>query len=170
MNFAITQPNSPLVVNAALVNTTTVLAQDGAIDITATGGTAPYSYTWSTASTEEDLTDVGVGVYIVTITDDNGCSLANTFQLTTSAGLISADALLEVQLYPNPTSLGVTIDAGDGFLDHLLVLNMFGQNILEMDLIGHSYFLNTEEFATGLYLVKLTSNGQVITKQVNVFN
>lgn len=170
MNFAITQPNSPLVVNAALLNTTSVLAQDGAIDITATGGTAPYSYTWSTASTEEDLIGLGVGVYIVTITDDNGCSLANTFQLTTSAGLTSADALVEVELYPNPTSLGLTIDAGDGSLDHLLVLNMFGQNIFEMDLSGHSYFLNTEGFAAGLYLVKLTSNGQVITKQVSVFN
>jgi hypothetical protein len=170
MNFTISQPTSPLVVNAALTNTSSTSAQDGAIDITATGGTAPYVYSWSTSSSDEDLSGVGVGVYIVTITDNNGCSLANTFQLTSTAGLASTDALMEIQLYPNPTRLGLTIDAGNESLDHLLVLNMFGQNILEMDLTGHSYFLNTADFATGLYLVKLTSNGQFITKQVSVVN
>ncbi|MCX8486364.1 MAG: T9SS type A sorting domain-containing protein [Crocinitomicaceae bacterium] len=170
MNFTITQPSSPLVVNAALTNASSTSAQDGAIDITATGGTSPYMYSWSTSSSDEDLSGVGVGVYIVTITDDNGCSLANTFQLTSTAGLTSTDALIEIQLYPNPTSLGLTIDAGNESLDHLLVLNMFGQNIFEMDLTGHSYFLNTADFATGLYLVKLTSNGQLITKQVSVVN
>jgi hypothetical protein len=170
MNFTISQPSSPLVVNAALTNASSTSAQDGAIDITATGGTSPYVYSWSTSSSDEDLSGVGMGVYIVTITDDNGCSLANTFQLTSTAGLTSTDALMEIQLYPNPTSLGLTIDAGNESLDHLLVLNMFGQQILDMDLTGHSYFLNTADFATGLYLVQLTSNGQFITKQVSVVN
>lgn len=50
-------------------------ANDGAIDLTATGGTQPLSFEWSNASTDEDLTGVNGGTYTVTVTDANGCSI-----------------------------------------------------------------------------------------------
>ncbi len=47
---------------------------DGAININITGGTAPYQTLWSTGSTQEDLTNVGAGTYLATVTDANGCT------------------------------------------------------------------------------------------------
>jgi hypothetical protein len=46
----------------------------GAIDLTISGGTAPYSFTWSNGALTEDLTNLSGGTYANTVTDANGCT------------------------------------------------------------------------------------------------
>ncbi len=55
-------------------NATCLTSADGAIDITASGGTAPYTYSWSSAHSSNQLTGLAVGEYFVTVTDDNNCT------------------------------------------------------------------------------------------------
>jgi len=48
---------------------------DGTIDISVSGGTAPYDYLWQpNAEISEDLSNLGLGVYEVLVTDAAGCS------------------------------------------------------------------------------------------------
>ncbi len=48
-------------------------ANNGAISVSISGGSAPYSYTWNTGATTPNLTDLAPGTYAITITDSNGC-------------------------------------------------------------------------------------------------
>lgn len=48
-------------------------ASDGSAYANATGGTAPYVYTWSNAQTGQTATGLTTGYYYVTVTDANGC-------------------------------------------------------------------------------------------------
>src|SRR5690606_28489858 len=46
---------------------------DGVIDMTIIGGTAPYNVMWSNGLTAQDLNSLMAGNYSVTVKDKNGC-------------------------------------------------------------------------------------------------
>ncbi len=53
-------------------------AATGAIDLTVTGGQAPFTYFWTNGDTTEDLTNLTSGTYAVTVIDAAGCSNSTT--------------------------------------------------------------------------------------------
>lgn len=55
---------------------------DGAIDLTITGGTPPYAILWNDEATSEDRSGLSEGVYSVTVVDVNQCQASARFTLT----------------------------------------------------------------------------------------
>ncbi|WP_304238695.1 SprB repeat-containing protein [Jiulongibacter sediminis] len=70
----ITQPNTLLATITSTKDLTCYESADGEIDLTVTGGTESYSYSWSNSATTQDLTGLSANTYSVTVTDANGCS------------------------------------------------------------------------------------------------
>lgn len=81
-NFTITQPASALSKTEAVQQITCNGAADGIINLTVTGGSAPYSYNWSNGSTNEDLNSLTAGTYTVIVTDNNGCTITDSYVIT----------------------------------------------------------------------------------------
>lgn len=58
------------------------LGQDGFIDITVSGSIPLYSFQWSNGAITEDLNNLGAGAYYYTVTDQNGCNITDTIEMT----------------------------------------------------------------------------------------
>ena len=71
-NFLITQPVA-LSSNGQVKNVTCFGGNNGTASISGLGGTAPYSYKWSTGSNNQYISGLSVGRYYVTIADANTC-------------------------------------------------------------------------------------------------
>ncbi|MFZ6050583.1 T9SS type B sorting domain-containing protein [Halocola ammonii] len=73
----------PYTIDIALTDTICFGAADGQINVTTSGATPPYNFNWTSTSGgftsfDEDIFDLVPGDYILTITDDNGCTLDTT--------------------------------------------------------------------------------------------
>lgn len=81
-------PNSETVVNPPEL-TVDLISQDiscfgmndGAITSSVSGGTTPYNYLWSESSTTAGISGLSQASYILTVTDDHGCTISDTAQI-----------------------------------------------------------------------------------------
>jgi len=62
----------------------TCTSSDGAIAVFPSGGTPPYTYSWSNGSVASSVTGLPSGVYAVTVTDANGCRGGDTVFIGTA--------------------------------------------------------------------------------------
>ncbi len=69
-------------IDTVIIDTSVIQATcgtaNGSITVTPAGGSAPYSYAWSTGPTTQTLGSINGGSYTVTVTDQAGCSSAKS--------------------------------------------------------------------------------------------
>lgn len=64
-----------------LIHPTCFGEQNGQIEVSAVGGTAPYDYQWSTGQNSAYIDNLGAGIYQVTVTDAAGVRLSTDARL-----------------------------------------------------------------------------------------
>lgn len=102
-----------------LKNTIYVGYGPSSLTITAqpSGGTAPYSYAWSTHQTTSSIVVEAAGTYRVTVTDTIGCQATATIQIDT-VNVQCGNANNKVQICHNGNNICVASDAVPAHLDH----------------------------------------------------
>jgi len=79
----------------------------GAVSITVTGGTTPYSYVWSNGATSANLNGVIAGTYSVTVTDAHGCvTTAGPATLVEPAAALEATITSSINVDCNGNNTG----------------------------------------------------------------
>jgi hypothetical protein len=108
----VTQPTG-LQVSGQITHPTTC---NGGINLTVSGGTAPYTFFWNNGATTEDRTGLCAGTYFVTVRDANGCTRSMSFKLvrryvTCPAPHIKTNCynLCNARVMPNPSNGPVTV-------------------------------------------------------------
>lgn len=151
--------NCTLSVVPSITNVTTIGGNDGFIDLTVTGGTPPYIYSWSNTATTQDIYGLSSGYYIVNILQsDTACpATVATFEITEPYDTIPLDTLYAPII---DTCLGygqsnyfvniVTIDTATGTATVIWTFQGGGMT---------STFTTTYTFNTyGAYVIVLTIN------------
>lgn len=92
-------------------------AFDGAVDVTASGGTSPYAFLWSNGATTEDINNLDAGNYCVTVTDNNGCVVTScktvSYNNPACAGFAVTNATVQQPICPGDQgSITVSISGG----------------------------------------------------------
>src|SRR5204862_227637 len=113
-SVTITQPAAALSLSETHVNVLCFGNCTGSINLTVTGGTTPYSYSWSNGATTEDLSGLAAGTYSVTVTDNNNCTASTSVTITQpAAGLSLSETHVNVLCFGNSTgSINLTVTGG----------------------------------------------------------
>ncbi len=114
-NIEITQPTELTATKDAPKNVSCFGGSDGSIDITVSGGTAPYTYLWSNGETTEDLASLSAGTYSVVITDAKGCTTSlDNIEITQPTELTATkDASKNVSCYGGSDgSIDISVSGG----------------------------------------------------------
>jgi hypothetical protein len=135
-------------------------------------GNPPYQYSWSNGSNLSNplITNLAIGDYTVTVTDALGCSSTTTVHIGTTA-TNDIDGLTALFLQPNPTTGRVLFSAEfDRPVEaSLQLINLIGQHIWESSISRDnklSEVIDLTNYPNGLYLVRLTVDGQTVTRKL----
>lgn len=149
----------------------------GAVQISVTGGTTPYTYAWtqngqSIAATTQDLANIQFGNYQVEVTDANGCTIASNdiiVQNTTGTNepIWGEGAVLQ----PNPASSYTTLALRKQINEPLevQVYDVSGKIVSRQSFDGQTdkITLDLAGFAPGVYTVQFrTVSGMAVRKLV----
>ncbi len=83
---SLSQPQ-PFVVTGTLTNVACSGFNTGAINLTISGGTSPYTFSWSNSSTTQNIANLTAGPYSVTVTDAHGCTQMASFYVGQPDGI-----------------------------------------------------------------------------------
>lgn len=135
---------------------------NGAIDITVTGGTPPYTYAWSNGPSTQDQSGLSGGFYNVVVTDVTGCFNIRTFNVVEFAPLTAALNPVVINGFNvkcNGEASGtVAIDVNGGDGNYTYTWNDANTDNPRFNMAAGSYSVTVED-----------GNGCSVARSINMF-
>ncbi|MDX2001727.1 MAG: M43 family zinc metalloprotease [Chitinophagales bacterium] len=107
---SVSQPNAIIVSPSAVA--TSCGNANGSASATAAGGTPPYSFAWTGGRTGSTISNLPAGLFTVTVTDANGCTVSGSVSVSGSAGISLTPSTTPAFCGRNNGSAAVAVSGG----------------------------------------------------------
>ena len=104
-----------IVVTGNVSNVSCGSTNNGAVDISPSGGATPYTYSWSNGAISQDITGLSAGTYSVTVSDANSCTATFSATVTSVPGLAISPNSTAVSCFGGSNGVAaVNVSGGSG--------------------------------------------------------
>jgi hypothetical protein len=150
----------PLQLNATVTNTGCIGCSDGFIEIFVSGGTGSYQYLWNNGNTSHILTNLSTGNYSACVTDDNNCSVCDSYTvLDPGSGINTPSKSSDYTVFPNPfttfTTIRLNYPAGE--TTGVVLYSSTGKLVYESSFENNEFILPSNNISSGVYFLKLVN-------------
>jgi gliding motility-associated-like protein len=112
-DVVIAQPAMALALSSSVTNVLCNGQNTGSINLSTIGGTTPYSYTWNSGPSTQNLSSIPAGNYTVTVSDNNGCTSTQSYNVTQPTAMVLTPATTPLNCNGDGSG-SVSIAAGGG--------------------------------------------------------
>lgn len=142
----ITQPDAPVTSSVVVTDVLCFGDNTGAIDLTVIGGTMPYSYSWTSGQTTQDISNLLAGTYGYTAIDLNGCDVSGSVVISQPAfPLLVTSVITDVNCFGESNgAIDLTVSGGTApymyeWQNSTFVLSQTGQDLIGFPADDYSY-------------------------------
>ncbi len=169
IDTAVITQNTQIAIAGVVTNVTCFGAADGSVLVTVTGGTAPYTYAWSSGGTADLEQGLAPGTYTVTVTDALGCTMTATYTITGPTELIGSGMVTNVSCNgSNDGSISLTVAGGSTPYTYLWSNNATTKNISGLSAATYDVVVTDANGCTYLDTFAITQPDSLLTSIVNV--
>lgn len=148
------QSISPINIGISTTPVSCIFDTDGTVTANITGGTAPYVYSYSNGSTTATTTNLSTGGHNVNVTDANGCTSSQYFQIGNSNTNNNCYCTISGHVYVDANA-DCNYDSGENGIENIMV-----------HCSGFGYAFTD---ANGYYSFQVPTGTYTITEQVNAY-
>ncbi len=151
-SLSISQPANYSISAAAITNTLCFGSPTGAIQLQASGATAPYRFLWSDGSTNQNLSNAAAGTYSVTVTDANNCVTVSSYSIASPPALQSSIQVISPVACFGTSSATLRVNTSGGSPNYRYLWSTGNTNAQIDNLPAGAYSVSTTD-ANGCQIV-----------------
>ncbi len=169
-SFTILEP-AQITTSVSSSDAATYLSNDGTALVTANNCVGNCNYSWSNGETSSAIVNLaGDSTYYITVTDDNGCVGVDSVYIgviDSNDAIGNLNAEFDFIVYPNPVKDFLTIESSSSIISSIVINDILGREIFSTVCFSLQYSLNTANWNSGVYLMKIeTENGFTVKRFV----
>ena len=172
-NFNVSSPDELNLNLTTMEDIASTTIADGSAEISVSGGTPPYTYSWSTGETSSSIENLAAGMYSLTVSDANLCEKEIEFSIELLNAIDQVIAS-SIDIFPNPsaTLLNIFWD-NESNIQLIELYNSKGlkvkKQIVSFNANGEC-LLKIDGLASGEYFLKLISEASFWTQKIIIAN